>query len=260
MKTMPPSVSNASDLISISLGLVNGRQTGDHFGIGTIDIADNDADIWSGGVAQKTWLTSAETMTIVSTSAEDDLLTGTGAQKVTIEGLDGNYNPVSETLDMDGLTPVVGSQLFLRINDVFVSQFGGHASGSNVGLITITQTTSLGEESQIIAGAGHSLETHWSVKAGWTFHMMRFFVNIGEGGAGQPDSGTFKILWRRQNGAWNIIRQLKVVESHIAIELHGEIKIPEKSDIVFRFDADQDGTNVGAGFDFLEIDNAILNA
>jgi len=70
-----------------------------------------------------TFPTSATTMQIASTSA-NDTSAGTGAQLVTIFGLDADYISVSETVTMNGQTPVTTTQVFLRIQESVVVQTG----------------------------------------------------------------------------------------------------------------------------------------
>ena len=66
--------------------------------------------IWSVG-GTYTFPSTATALTVVSSSANDDgNPVGTGARTVTIEGLDANYLPVSETVTMNGTTDVTTTQ------------------------------------------------------------------------------------------------------------------------------------------------------
>lgn len=136
-------------------------------------------DIWdSGGV--KSILTSAETMSVVSTSANDDL-NGSGAWYVQVGGLDSDYNLVTETVTMDGLTPVITTTQFIAVNRVR-SVF--HGSGqSNAGAITVTGTSSSSLQATIPATNCISQQTHFTVPAGYTCFTTNIVITMYRGGS-----------------------------------------------------------------------------
>ena len=86
-----------------------------------------------------TWPTSAIQMEILSDDTTDSS-TGIGARSVTISGLDGNFDPISETIATNGITPVLTVNDYIRINEFSVTDSGSYASttqGSNNGNITL---------------------------------------------------------------------------------------------------------------------------
>ncbi len=76
---------------------------------------------------------TATQLTIVSTSASD-AVSGTGAQIVQVVGLDGSYNRVLESVNMNGTTPVTTTNSFTHVDGFFVIQVG--SANSAVGTIT----------------------------------------------------------------------------------------------------------------------------
>jgi len=88
--------------------------------------------IWElGGTTEYVFPASAVTMTVVSSSATD-----TGTAKVVISGLDASYNIISETITLNGTTPVSTVNQYLRINGVtMLNPAAGQTS--NVGNITV---------------------------------------------------------------------------------------------------------------------------
>ena len=77
-----------------------------------------------------------QTLSVVSASA-NDASGGTGARTVEIQGLDSNWNLLTETVTMNGLTPVVTTQEhFLRVFRARVVTAG--SLQSNAAQITIT--------------------------------------------------------------------------------------------------------------------------
>lgn len=67
--------------------------------------------------------TVASVLSITSSNANDDLV-GTGAQKVLCIGLDINFQPLTEVIDLDGQTPSLGSLEFLRCERMILTQVG----------------------------------------------------------------------------------------------------------------------------------------
>ncbi len=77
--------------------------------------------------------TTASVVSITSSDNVADVLAGdgTGAQKVLCIGLDINYEPITEVIDLTGQTPSVGSVEFLRCERMVLTQVG--TGESNVG-------------------------------------------------------------------------------------------------------------------------------
>jgi len=116
-----------------------------------------------------TYPTSASTLTLVSTSASDD----TNA-KILINGLDANFNILSETLALNGITGVTTVNSYFRINSlVMVSP--GTGQTTNVGTITLKQSSNT--LAQINVGIGKSQSTIYTVPAGYSFYLNIAEVN-----------------------------------------------------------------------------------
>lgn len=198
-------------------------------------------DVWAAG-GTKSYLTSAETMDVVSSDAADDL-GSTGAEKITIEGLDSNWNEVSETITMDGVTPVTGTQTFIRVNRAYCTQVG--SGGVNAGNITISATSAGHTESYIPLNEGQSLQAIYSVPANYDFYITGFYFNNAKG-----DDSIIRIYKRETtNGthdSWRVQRILANFQSHIRINLSAWIKTNEKSDVRMTAIAGN-ATNVCAG-------------
>ncbi len=75
---------------------------------------------------------------IASTDVNDTIL-GTGARSVLITGLDANYNPITETVDLDGQTRANTTIQFLRINQIQVIAAG--SLNANQGIISLSRST-----------------------------------------------------------------------------------------------------------------------
>lgn len=94
-------------------------------------------DIWGrGGLFVPP--TTAGIVRFVSTSASDTAL-GIGGRTLTIIGLDGSYNEISEVITLNGLTNVPTTNQYIHINRAFITTAG--SSGSLIGMVTGTSAT-----------------------------------------------------------------------------------------------------------------------
>ena len=118
-------------------------------------------DVWQeGGILS--FLSSAETMNVASSSSDDDGdPLGDGARTVTLYGLDNNYLPLKETVVLNGMNNVLTQNAFLRINRMRVTTVG--SDGVNAGDITATASTAGTVQATISTGLGSTDQT-WN---GW---------------------------------------------------------------------------------------------
>lgn len=101
------------------------------------------------------------TMSLSSSSASDT------AVKVTVNGLDSNYNIVSEVVSLNGTSLVNTVNTYFRINSLVL------ASGNNVGTVSITNTGNSVTYAQILPGNGRSQMAIYTVPAGYTYYLNR---------------------------------------------------------------------------------------
>jgi hypothetical protein len=107
----------------------------------------------TGGVL--TFRAAAAVVEVVSSSADDDgSPAGTGAWTIRIDGLDANWDMISETVTLNGTTAVATVQEFLRINMVEVTTAG--TGGVNAGNITLRDAGAGATRSYIVAARGRS--------------------------------------------------------------------------------------------------------
>jgi hypothetical protein len=100
-----------------------------------------------------------------------DVDTGT----VTVQGLDSNYDEVEETVTMDGTTPALTTQTFLRVNRAFAVTAG--SNGTNVGNISISVGGDL--QAYIEANQGQTHQTHYTVPRNRTLLVTSFHITGG---------------------------------------------------------------------------------
>lgn len=116
-----------------------------------LDTADGQKTVWDYKTTGLTPLTTARTMSIVSASA-NDTAAGTGLRTITVYGLDANRAVASESVTLNGTTPVVTVGTYLGINRISPTSAGSGLT--NAGAITVTATTDATVQAYIPAGAG----------------------------------------------------------------------------------------------------------
>jgi hypothetical protein len=143
------------------------------------------ADVWEGGGAYP-FQAAATVLEILSASA-NDTAAGTGARTFLLQGLDANYNVISETLTMAGVTPVQTVNSYLRVNSLNIVSAG---SGQvNAGDITLRVTGAGATQAIARAGYGYAKQAIYTVPAGFTLLVTDLLLECG--GTGTASVITF---------------------------------------------------------------------
>jgi len=175
-----------------------------------------------------TYLTSAEILKIASTDVDDDgAPVGTGARTLFLQGLDTNYNLVSETRILNGAGVVDTVNSYLRLLKIRVATAG--TSGTNEGIITIknnAQTNTLGT---IPVGEGENHAAIFTVPADQTAYFTNWY------GSEITNKGiTFGIFVRLFGGAWTLKRQIQTLQNTFFQPFDFPLKFIQKADIEVR--------------------------
>jgi len=214
-------------------------------GVRFVELLGRNPDIDTGTVPETIWpaggaysfRSAAAICECVSDSVEDDLLTaglvaGTGCHVITIEGLDANYDEVTEDITLNGTAAVDGAVLFLRINQVSVKTVG--TGGTNAGNITIRDNGAGTTRAYIGAARGHSEMAVYTVPADHTLLLAGWYLAARDStGASFADID----VRERHNaiaGAWHVAWSVaveKVFGSPFALIPH---PFTEKTDIEVR--------------------------
>jgi len=123
--------------------------------------------------------TTTGTLSIVSTSG-NDASGNTGINVILLSGLDGDYNPQTESLLMTGLTPVVSSLEWIALNAIIFPSIG--TNKSSVGVITITNTDDAVVWATILAGETNYFNGIYTIRSGFSFIINKATVVTGLGG------------------------------------------------------------------------------
>jgi hypothetical protein len=134
--------------------------------------------------------TTATTLSIVSTSANDITSTGTGLRSVVIYGIDANRLSQIEVVQMNGTTPVITTSTWLGINRVAPYLCG--TSKNNEGTINITAVTGGATLSQMPLGESVSQQCIFHVQANHTFLATWIHVDVLRIGGGSDPVVTIR--------------------------------------------------------------------
>lgn len=214
------------------------------------------ADVWEGG-GDYPFLAAASILEVVSASA-NDATAGTGARTVLVSGLDANYAPISETVLLNGVTPVVTLKSYLRVN-VFTTVTSG-SGHSNAGDITLRVTGGGTTQSIIRAGIGFGNNAVYTVPAGNTLFILSEVFTVFAPNGGTVNVATFGGRIISASGNSRIPLQFQVTSTvpyrHDAAL---GIVLAEKTDFTLRVTTTgQAATNVTAAMEAILVSNLAL--
>lgn len=189
--------------LQVSRGQIQGHSSVIVFGYNA-DVDTSEESVWpDGGLVPHP--AAASVLKISSSSNDDDgNPVGTGARTVYIEGLDGDYNIVSETVTLNGQTEVNTTNSYLYVNQFYVLTVG--SGGSNAGVIyagtgTVTAGVPAVVYDLIAVGYNNRTTAHYCVPAGYTGYLVE-----GQFSAGQASGSTAVTGYLKQHGPDGILR------------------------------------------------------
>ena len=187
--------------LQVSRGQIMGHSTVIVFGYNP-DVDTSEESIWpDGGVVPHPTVAS---VLKISSSSADDTSAGTGARTVAIFGLDANYNVVSESVILDGQTPVNTGNSYLYVNQFYVTSVGSggvNAGNINAGTGTVTSGVPAVLYDIIATGYNNRTTAHYCVPAGYTGYLTTGIVTTG-----QASGSTSVTAFLKQHGTDGIVR------------------------------------------------------
>jgi hypothetical protein len=239
--------------LRVARGLVPGHSLLLKFGRNAdVDSASGYEDIWSGGGI---WVapTTARVHALVSADANDDD-GDTGANTVVVIGLNSSYAVTTETVTMDGTTPVNTSNSYVIIYRMYVATAG--SSGTNEGLITATAATDSTVTAQIDALAGQTLMAIYQVPAGKTGYITRYYASMNNMTA--ATSGDVRMVVTGFGGAQqtkHIVGMISTGTSFVDYRYELPLAVTEKSLIKLQGETSGNNVDITGGFDLYLVDN-----
>ena len=240
--------------LAIARGFTKGHRALYKFGYNP-DVNGDEETVWSQG-GDFPYPTSAVTVFVSSTSA-NDANGGTGANTILIQGLDGDYNEIEETVALNGQTQVATQLSYLRVYRAFVTLAG--SGGTSGGTIYIGSSGASGgvPNGTIYANLGLGNQTQiaaYTVPAGYTLYLDDINFTAGISQAGKVATCSFV---SRAFGS-NVFRTrfINVLQSN---QLITKFEYPqpftEKTDVECRVRTDSSNNAIGASFQGVLIKN-----
>lgn len=191
----------------------------------------------------RTYLAAGERLQVTSADADDDgAPLGNGARTLRIDGLDDNYDPLTETVTMNGVANVTTDASFLRVLNTTVATAG--ATGFNEGIITVSNNADTVVLEQMHARDNRSLAAAYTVKKGYTAYVTQAMATE------SSSKGCHFGFWARTyGGLWIQMRAIELIDNAFTIEMSLPMMLPERTDVEIRVYANNAGAIVTAGFE-----------
>jgi hypothetical protein len=172
---------------------------------------------------------------------------------ITIEGLDSNYNLISEVVTMDAsdtTTVQETTQNFYRIVKATVTGTNTNSIPNDYD-ITFKYGSSGGTTvAKILATYGATQSCTYTIPAGY----QGFILGV-NGSSGQSDEITTMIWDRPFNGAWSQVKTFKFVSGTFEHNMRTPLVFNEKTDIEIRAYALVESSRIGTEFQLLLVPN-----
>jgi hypothetical protein len=222
--------------LQIARGQVDGHSVVSIFGYSTAVGSTAQGPLWEGltlSGGNYVYPSSAAQLVLVSDSASDNT-----TRSVIINGLDANYNILTETIALNGTSNVTTTNSFLRINSMEMF------NSTNTGNITASISSTI--YAKIAAGVGQTQMSIYTVPAGYTFYLTysQHDASIGFTSSNYMISAEWnKLNSGTQSGQITLTHQSTFVQKQEVLFNNSPIAHPEKTDLQFTVKA-----NTGSPF------------
>lgn len=258
---------NRDFYLEVMKGNVSGQQIVNKFGRNP-DVGTALVHVSIGGFYQTP--TTAQSLEVLSADANDNPA-GAGGHKITIQGLDANFDIQSEEVTLNGTTPVALVNTYMRVFRGFISESGSYVTTSvpsHTGQITLRNSgagvtwfiidtatgvttsgfgigqTQIGTYTVPAGFTAYVLTKSFSVESTKTAKIYLFKRNKGDD-VTTPFTGTMR-LFEQNDG----IAELSTIDPKAPIQM-----IEEKSEVGFFALAASAATSISVEFQLLLVQN-----
>ena len=168
----------------------------------------------------------------VSSTSANDTSAGTGARTIVVQGLNKNFDEISETISLSGLTEVLTTNEFLRVNYAYVATAGSGNSAAGdiyIGTGTVTSGVPATVYNIIKFDFNNTVTGHYTVPRGYTAYLSQGLFSAGQA------TGSTQVRGRLLTTGTNSIRNtaaITTVNNGVAdYVFEYPLPIPEKTDI-----------------------------
>jgi hypothetical protein len=248
---------NLEDLIT--QGKLTGYSVINKFGRNPdCDTATVPEDVWGGGGTYTGFPLGAAELVQVFSSSANDTAVGSGARTVQIIGLNSSYVVQSETITLNGVTPVTTANTYIRVHTANVRSSGSSNTAFNAGTITVRHVTTTANVFLVIPiGTNQSAETAYTVPAGKTAYLRNVFSNVLSSSL-SGNVGVDLVIYIREFGlSPRLRRPYGLNSSSASLQLiYGGLRLPEKTDACIRIQASSaNNVDVSVAYDLVLVDN-----
>jgi len=200
-----------------------------------------------------TFLDAAAAMTLSSDNAGDTAL-GAGARTVRVYGLDANFNEISETASLAGLTPVALINSYIRVHEIRVLTAGTNNQAYNLGNLYVgTGLVTSGVPAVIHqsadTGENRGRAARYTIPLGYTGYVIEHDFSV----QGNNVSAECFIYSRYFGEAFIVRRRFMVVNNNY--DFKGYATMPEKTDLLARAYVSQGNTDIASSFTLILVKN-----
>lgn len=213
-------------------------------------------DVWENGGTYPFQLVPIAIRVKSGGNVADIDTTGTGARKIIVEGLDGSFNEISDTIALNGTSvSLATSNTYMRIQRAYVSECGTYG-GTNTGAIEI-ETTGGVVLAHINPTIGQTEMSQFTVPAGKTAYLTRLKCTVASTKA--CDVEMFQRAGANVVSApftsKRIIHEFLAVDGNDDIIFDSYIKFTEYTDLWLAAKAVSGTSGVSVNYDLIISDN-----
>jgi hypothetical protein len=187
-------------------------------------------DLWYEGGVQP--FPAAALQMTVSSSSTSDTSAGTGARTVLIQGVDANYEAISETVTMNGQTAVTTAASFLRVNKMATLTVGTglvNAGTVYIGTGVVTAGVPATIYNTMPVGLNNSLSFSYTVPAGYTGYLLYSRLTVGQASGTTGTTARLIVTDGVTNNISMITAVANINNGTVPYEPPVPVRIPEKS-------------------------------
>jgi hypothetical protein len=191
--------------LQVARGQIQGHRNVTVFGFNP-DVDTTQVSVWP-LPSLITFPSSAIQMTVSSSSA-NDTSAGTGARTIVVQGLDADYNEVTETVTLNGQTAVTMTASLLRVNYAYVATAGSANSAAGdiyIGTGTVTSGVPATVYDIIKLDYNNTTTGSYTVPAGYTAYFSQGLFSTGQA------TGSTKVEGRLLTRGTNNIRMTAAI-------------------------------------------------
>ena len=215
--------------LQVSRGQIQGHRNVTVFGFNP-DVDTTQVTVWP-LASQIPFPSAALQMTVSSTSA-DDTSAGTGARTIVVQGLDANFNEVSETVTLNGQTAVTMTASLLRVNYMYVVTAGsgnGAAGDIYIGTGVVTAGVPATVYDIIKFDYNNTTTGSYTIPAGYKGYISQGLFSAGQTTGSSPVQG--RLLTNGPDGIHHTAAVTTVNNGVANYVFEYPLEIPEKTTI-----------------------------